>query len=473
MSMVINTNIASINGQRNVNTSSKALNKSLERLSSGLKINSASDDAAGLAISTGLQSQIKGVDQAASNCSDGISLISTADGSMDTYTSILQRLRELAVEASSDVMSADDRSDLDLEVQQQIKELNRIATTMDFNGAPLFDGSFVGKSIQAGYDAGQTVDISISDLRTKTIGGVAQCIGTYSDPTTALTDGGITINGVEIPASTSKDTGDKINAINSVYSETGVNAREESAQVVGITAVLNGSMDVSTNYIKINGYTIPASDTIAVADDDSTGTLRAAINEISDKTGVEATLNASNELVLTSTNSSEEFTVSYGGTGNTTSGILNDGVTAVDTDVSIGGRVRLYSDSPYTVAGTEVGLIGATVGTYGIDDNSSIDNVDVLTYDHAQETIVMVDNALRQVTKSRAELGAISNRLDNTVSNLEIASENLTAANSQIVDADFASETANMTRAQILQQSGVAVLAQANASKQYVLQLLQ
>jgi flagellin len=475
--MVINTNIASVNGQRNLSSSSKALNKALERLSSGLRINRASDDAAGLAISEGLRSQVKGLDKAVDNCNNGISLIQTADGAMDTYTTILQRIRELAVQSSSDVNSDDNRASLQLEVAQQIEELNRIATTMDFNGAPLFDGSFIGKNIQAGYDSGQTLSISVSDLRTKTIGGVAQCIGYYSDSATALVQGGITINGVSVPPSTSDDTGDKINAINSVYSQTGVYARLEAAQVVGSAVIAAGSMDVTTNYITINGYTIPASGTIAVTASDGSGTLRNAINSISDKTGVEATVDSTGHLLLTASNSSDEFTVGYGGTGATTAGIATTsaGTTIAAAGTNIAGRIRLYSDSPYTIAGAsaaQLAAIGATAGTYGIDSNSTVGNLDVSTFDTAQEAIVMVDNALRQVTESRAKLGAISNRLDNTVSNLEIASENLTSAESQIRDADFATETASMTRAQILQQSGVAVLAQANTVPQYALKLL-
>jgi len=283
---------------------------------------------------------------------------------------------------------------------------------------------------------------------------------------------------VNIPPSSSGDTGDKINAINAAYSQTGVYARLEAAQVVGSAAIAGGTMDVTTDYITINGYTIPSSGTITVTANDGTGSLRNAINEISDKTGVKATLGSAGELVLTATDASNEFTVGYAGNGATYASIATTsaGTTIAPTGTDIGGRIRLYSDSPYTVAEGVAGQLaaaGITAGTYGIDKNATVDNLNVATFGAAQEAIVMVDNALRQVTAARSKLGAISNRLDNTVSNLEIASENLTSAESQIRDADFATETANMTRAQILQQSGVAVLAQANMTPQYALKLLQ
>lgn len=470
--LVINTNVPSINGRRNLFKSTQALNKSLERLSSGLRINRAGDDAAGLAISESLRSQVRGLNQAVRNCNDGVSLIQTAEGALDTYTEIIQRMRELSIQASSDVNSDANRASIQLEVDQQIDELNRIANTISFNGAMLFDGTFVNKRIQAGADRGQFLDISVGDIRTHVIAKVSQEIGAAVDGN-SMNDGDIVINDVPIPSSSTNAARDKAIAINSVSYDTGVFAKAESAQTVGTAPVAAGTLDL-TNYLEINGVRIPPAGSVTVTAGDNSGALRRAINSVSDQTGVEATVDSTGALVLTSMNE-DPFTYEYGtAAANAVLSMPVGGGAAVVNDVF--GRVRLYSDAAFTVAdggGSAASLIGITPGAYAEDVTTSVDQIDITSFEKAQDSIFILDNALRQINDVRARLGATTNRLNNTVSNLMIVAENLSASDSRIRDADFAVETANLTKNQILQQSGVSVLAQANVTPQAALNLLQ
>lgn len=464
MSLVINTNVPSINAQRNLVNSGRGLSKTLERLSSGLRINRAGDDAAGLAISENLRSQIRGFNQAVRNANDGISLIQTAEGAIDTYTQILQRIRELSIQASSDVNSDQNRASIQLEIDQQLSELHRIATTLDFNGAKLFDGTFVDRRIQVGAQKGQFLDISVGDLRTNRIGAVALATGLAVDAAAIAGTGDVIINGINVPVSATGSAIDKAAAIQSIASSTGVQASVEAAVVTG-GAIAGGAPLNAANYITINGVQFgSATESINVSANDADGALRAAINAKSNVTGVVAALNASNQLVLTAADGST-ITIGVGGTGGAITG-LAAGAT--------GGKIKLTSDQAFSIGGTDAAArIGIAPASFAIDYTTAINNVSVRTFSQAQATLDAVDNALRQINDVRANLGAITNRLENTVSNLMIVSENLSASDSRIRDADFAVETANLTRNQILQQSGVAVLAQANLTPQAALQLLQ
>lgn len=468
-SLIVNTNIPSINGQRHLGNTTGLLNRSLERLSSGLRINRAGDDPSGLAISETLNSHVRGNSQAVRNCNDGLSLIQTAEGTLDTYTSIIQRMRELAIQSSSDINSDTNRAYIQLEVDEMIEELNRIANTIDFNGAYLFDGSFINKRVQAGASAGLHLDISVGDARTQTIGAVAKQIGNAVD-SNILNDGSILINGVEIGSSASFTARDKIIAINESSYETKVFASFESAQTVGGSAVSAGNMDLS-NSLVINGITVPSDGALTVENNDASGSLRRAINKVSADTGVKANIDASGNLVLESLDD-KPFTYTMNGSAVGITGLAGaDGV-----QETVNGRIRLFSDQAFTVedgTGSAADLIGIAAGPYAFDKNSSIDNVNVTSFDNAQEAIRILDNALRQVSDVRSGLGALTNRLENTVANLQVVSENLSASESRIRDADFAVETSNLTRAQILQESSVSVLAQANLTPQQALTLLQ
>ncbi len=470
--LVINTNIPSLNGQRHLFRSTGSLTKALERLSSGLRINRAGDDAAGLAISENLRSQVRGLNMAARNAGDGISLIQTAEGAINTYTEIIQRMRELSIQAASDVNSAQNRAAIQLEVSSQLEELQRIATTLNFNGLNLFDGSFTTKKIQVGADYNQFLDIDVGDLRTNQIGAVAQTTG-VSVNTTALGAGDILINGYQIQAavddgiSTTSPLASaiaKATAINATTSEHKVTASVEATTVTGGAAVATGSLNAANN-ITINNVTFgSATDIITFLASDADGALTRAINSQTNVTGVVATISAG-VLVLTAADG-RNITTSAAGTGTALTGIAAG---------TVGGQIKLTADNAFIVSdgtGDALTLIGFE-GSQAIDNTTAINTIDVTTFDNAQDAILTIDNALRQINEIRAELGALTNRLEFTIQNLMISAENLSASDSRIRDADFAAETAALTRAQILQQSGVAVLAQANLTPQAALTLLQ
>ncbi len=408
MPQVINTNIMSLNSQRNLNRSGSAMSTSLERLSSGLRINSAKDDAAGLAISERFTTQIRGLNQAIRNANDGISFAQTAEGALASVGDSLQRIRELAVQSTNDTNSASDRQALDNEVQQLLKEVNRVALSTEFNGGRVLDGTQSSLFFQVGANEGQTIAVDGVDSRTSQLGahisvgqaGLTQAqindvgIASFSDVT--ITDG---------------DTVDPHTAF--TVSMTGVTTMEEAVRAI------NEEIDSQ----------VAAGDANAelVADDGYRANLR--INN-DGTTSIAITSNFRAESVFTVT----------------------------------GGAATL-DDAASTVV--EVTAAGAAATQTNLVDLS------VTTRADAQETIAAVNGALTQVNSLRADLGAIQSRFESTIGNLEIGSENLSAARSRIRDADFAAETAELTRVQILQQAGIAMLSQANSAPQSVLALLQ
>jgi flagellin len=384
MPQIINTNIASLNAQRNLNGSQNSLATSLQRLSSGLRINSAKDDAAGLAIASRFTSQINGLNQAARNANDGISLAQTAEGALGVIGDNLQRIRELAVQSSNATNSNSDRAALQTEVGQLLNEIDRVADQTSFNGVKLIDGSFAGAVFQVGANAGESITVaSITDANTAALGSVSQLTGaaltvnasSITGFATAIAAGGVTINGKDIGA---------IGAATS--------AAERAGQLVN------------------------------------------AINNVSAQSGVGAVYNSAT------------------------------------------GQITLSGTAAITVAGTTnsatvAGYANATIGS--VTTTTGINLLDVSNYANAQLAIQQVDSALSGINTARATLGAYQNRFSSVVSNLQTASENLSASRSRIQDTDFAAETANLTRAQILQQAGTAMLAQANALPQNVLTLLK
>ncbi len=384
MSSVINTNVASLNAQRNLSASQGSLNTSLQRLSSGLRINSAKDDAAGLAIADRFTSQIRGLDVASRNANDGISLAQTAEGALGEVNSNLQRVRELAVQAANATNSSSDRAALGAEATALLSEVNRVADQTKFNGVSLLDGSFASAVFQVGANAGETITVSsLVDANTAALGSVTSASGQSS----AIT----TISSLTAPAAG--------------------------------TLVINGT-DVS-NDIGAAGTT-----------QERVGKVVDAINKYSTTTGVNAAFDsASNRIVLSS-----EATIAVTG---------SDDGTATGFDVS---------------AGDGSGTASTTTGLTGLDLSS---------YAGASLAIKQIDSALGQVNTARATLGAIQNRFSSVVANIASTSENLSASRSRIQDADFAKETANLTRGQILQQAGTAILAQANSAPQSVLSLLR
>ncbi|RLA19700.1 MAG: flagellin [Gammaproteobacteria bacterium] len=455
MAQVINTNIASLNAQRNLNSSQSALNTSLQRLSSGLRINSAKDDAAGLAISERFTAQIRGLNQAGRNANDGISLAQTAEGALGEVTNNLQRIRELSVQSANATNSASDRAALQTEVAQLVAEIDRVATQTNFNGVKLLDGSFSAQVFQVGANAGETITVSsIASSRTSSLGQRTEATHAGTADTGGGAVAGLTINGVTIGS-----TGGGLalsQAIND--SAAGVTA------TVGTTTVAGAAMTPAglTGTITINGTTTASIITTTDAAV-SRGLVTDAINSISAATGVTATNNGTS-IALTAADG-RDITHSFSTLTSAATGVAAAGTTS--------SAVTLTSDSSIVVAGTTTnsGLLAATYNA--AQTGTAVSLIDISSASGATTAIQSIDGALATINGSRANLGAIQNRFESVVTSLQTTSENLSASRSRIVDTDFAAETANLTRAQILQQAGTAMLAQANSAPQNVLALLQ
>jgi len=382
MALSINTNVASLNAQRNVAKSQEGLSTSLQRLSTGLRINSAKDDSAGLAISERFSSQIRGLNQAARNANDGISLVQTAEGALTEVGSNLQRIRELAVQASNGTNTQADRDALNTEVTQLKSEIQRVSEQTNFNGTKLLDGSFSGVAFQVGANAGETITIaSIANTQVASLGGTINRFSASVSATamtgfaTAIPAGGLTINGTDVGAIAA-----------------GANSQERAGQITE------------------------------------------AINRVSSTTGVGASYDASSgQVTLTSA-----------------------------AAVTVGG-----ASGTVAIAGFAAGSVGTSTPAVGVN------SVNVSSFTGAQDAIAMMDAALKSVNTSRGNLGAIQNRFSSTIANLQTASENMSASRGRIVDADFAAESANLSKGQILQQAGTAMLSQANSLPQGVLGLLR
>ncbi|MCZ6799848.1 MAG: flagellin [Nitrospirae bacterium] len=607
MPLIVNTNIASLNTQRQLELANQAIGKSLERLSSGLRINRAADDPAGLAIATRLQAQVRGLQQASRNANNAISLVQTAEGALNSVTDILQRLRELAVQAASDDNTDTDRIALNNEASQLRDELTRLANTVEFNGTTLLDGTFSGKKFQIGANADQTLTFAIADVRATAIGqfasqsvNIADGIATpTSDGVGNLSAGEFSINSTDVLATSDSDdqlsvvavggeslaaalsgatyadsllsaslningtnislsglsgtttgafatdvaslinaanitdvtarvlatsllvieagggtnlvlgadntgataaqnssaagiastlglgsafigsTGStsaittyngqssslaKAASVNGVRSTTGVSANVEENSLTFTSSV--ATTTITSGDFFINGVNIGA---VSVSTNDSNGALAAAINAQSTNTGVKATV-SSGKLTLNAQDG-RNITISavsavQTGLGNTGADLTFTGVNAIER-----GSLTLTSTGNFTVAGTttDFGSIAAT--TFVASGNLS--TLAVTSRTSANTAITQIDSALDTINTSRSSIGAVQSRLQIAINFLANAAENQAASESRIRDADFAFETAQFTRAQILVQAATAILAQANAQPQVALQLLQ
>ncbi|MEW6258652.1 MAG: flagellin [Thermodesulfobacteriota bacterium] len=625
MAMTINTNIPSLNAQRNLVKTQNMLNRSLQRLSSGLRINSAKDDAAGLAISTRFTAQVRGLDQAVRNANDGISLLQTSEGAMQEVTNLLQRMRELAVQASNDTNTASDRASLQDEVDQLYAEIDRIAASTQFNGINLLDGSAGTKKFQIGANAGQTIAVNLQSVKTRdlNLNGYSALgelnSGRVTTSGTAAT--GLTINGIAIDAASAATAKAAAAAINAKTSQTGVTATayntyrgtsgvsgivsgltingktiadsgsmEELVNNInrdapGVVATLNSDKSITLsndtgenieiggtttntgftaktyggylslkddngediqitatggNTAKLNRWGFNASTgadsvtggavsavalaegdlvingvTIGASNSSSAGDKAAAINAKTAETGVRAEALTRTELTVNMTNvlsaglAATDLTINGSTVDLTAAEDIEDVITAINSSVQgvvatagADGKLILTSQSGLDIKVTDAkSLIGGTDtyrGTITLTSETGSDIViggsgaanagfteqggsaeavgaglSVMSLANANNAIQRIDEALNKVSKNRGELGAVQNRLDSTISNLMNVSENLSAANGRILDADFAKETADMTKAQILSQAGVAMLAQAKQLPQQVLSLLQ
>ncbi len=483
MASVVNTNVQSLNAQRNLQRSNNLLSTSLQRLSSGLRINSAKDDAAGLAIANRFTTQIRGLNQAVRNANDGISLAQTAESALDELTNNLQRIRELAVQAANATNSASDRAALDQEVQQRIAEINRIASQTSFNGQKVLDGSFGTAQFQVGANVGETISVNLTTgVRADQLGQIATLEG-GSVSSNALTDGGLTIavgqgSAVAIGASTAGtqagQTADSAYAKLQAITAAGVSGLTATATNTSSAAfsTVSSAGGTSTYNLTINGEAIYAG-TNNIADGDSltNSDVAAQINLFSATTGVSAAVSGT-DLVLTAADGrnivlTETIADGTGATGGTVSGT---GISATQ-EGTLRGKITLSASQNITLGGafSDIGFSGSSIAV----DTTTLSTVDVTSVTNAETAIQRVDASLTSVSALRSQLGAVQSRFESITSNLQTVSENLQASRSRILDADFAAETANLTKAQILQQAGVAVLAQANAVPQTVLGLLR
>jgi flagellin len=508
MPMTINTNVASLNAQRFLGQSQGMLGTSLSRLSSGLRINSAADDAAGLAISGRMSAQIRGLNQAVRNANDGISLSQTAEGALTETTAMLQRMRELAVQSMNDTNSASDRANLQKEVAQLRLEIDRIAKNTQFNGKNLLDGTFNRQRFQVGANDGQELSLNIASAKSQSLGlstGTLVTDGTITDANTAASHNGSIDEGTgnndnftlvgalgteEITVDTGFSAYQIADRINSSATDTGVTATART--YAKLSQFCTGTMMFT---IQGKGGTDGQK---SVSGTDVTD-LIASINTFTADTGIYAYLEGTDELMLYS---SEGYTIGvenfdYAGENLSTVafvGIAADGTT---TTGSVQALTEATAASPNEndssfVGGSVIfettmnnGYFTLTTDTnatevFDIGDNNylsfattnTVENLDISTRDGARTAIGTVDGALDYIANIRADLGAVQNRFESTIANLQNVSENLSASRSRILDADFASETADMTKSQILIQSGVAMLAQANQLPQQVLSLL-
>ncbi len=470
MGLFVNTNLASINAQRQLLGSNNSISRSFQRLSSGLRINSAGDDAAGLAITERFTSQIRGLSQAIRNANDAISLAQVGEGALAESTNILQRMRELSIQAANDVNTDTDREALQQEIDQLIDELSRIGDTTRFNSQKLLDGTFVDAFFQVGAFARETIRVRIRDARSETIGRQATQTG-VPVASNALAAGDLFINGISIRASQAADdtfstsfaAGSaiaKAAAINASTEFHGVTAKVLPSEVSGAAAIGGGTLDNVDNIV-INGQVITG---ININADDAQSSLVRAINEVFPETGVVASIDANGRLQLRAEDG-RNIEVIANGAGAAITG-LSTGVTTA--------QLNLYSDAQYQLSGANEAFIGFNNNELiGVTTNESVVTVDVTTRFNANESILKLDRAIQQINSDRAELGAVVNRVQSILANLSNIVENSSAARSRIQDTDFAAETANLTRGQILQQASVSILAQANQQPQQVLALLQ
>jgi flagellin len=497
MAMTINTNVASLNARRYLSGSQALLQKSLSRLSSGLRINGAKDDAAGLAISDRMTAQIRGLDQAVRNANDGISLSQTAEGALQEASSILQRMRELAVQSANDTNSATDRSNLQKEVSQLQQELNRIANNTEFNGQKLLDGSFISKAFQVGANSFQTINVTVKNARADKMGinkvlaegplnNAAAKNASYAAISTTDVGAGedLTITGTigdDLVAVSAGDTAKEIaESVNASTASTGVEAD-------AVTFAQLSTLGTSGNLtFTLHGG---GSSVISVIIDDKND-LTALAEEINNKAGttqITATL-SSDKNTVTLYNSEgynigiEDVTISTAGASIVFQGLKSDGTTTAGASQAlisggadssmVGGSLIFKSSESFTVKSGAAGDIFASTSTTG-SSLSNVGSIDIGTQSGANAALDVIDGALDFIANIRADLGAVQNRFESTISNLQSVSENLASSRSRILDADFAAETADLTKSQILIQAGTAMLAQANQLPQQVLALIQ
>lgn len=498
MALSINTNVASLNAQRNLSKSQETLNTSLQRLSTGLRINSAKDDAAGLAISTRFTTQINGLNQAVRNANDGISLAQTGEAALDEMTNNLQRIRELSVQSANATNSDSDRAALDAEVQQRLAEIDRIGSQTSFNGRKILDGSFGSATFQVGSNVGETISLDLSaSTRLNSLGATAS---DASDDLSAVMTATPAVDAAaanvvfdassllvnlsttdQVDLSFDDGTGAQVITLDSDYS---------AATVQDIADDINGDAGFSAtgmvasvdgNNITVTHGTPGAGDVAFVYDsaaDGGASTTGPGALASTPTTGVAAAA----EIPAVGITVASDFSIAIGdaeavavadGTYTTT----EDLVAAINTALGSNGLAEDNGDGTFSIYASETitfsGGLESSLGLANTTATGSLSDVSVTTVAASNDMIRRIDSALTAISDRRSDFGAIQNRFESTITNLQTISENLSASRGRILDADFAAETANLTKAQILQQAGTAILAQANALPQAALSLLQ
>lgn len=504
MPQIIQTNVSSLNAQRNLNVSQNSLATSLQRLSTGFRINSAKDDAAGLAISERMTAQIRGLNQAVRNANDGVSLSQTAEAGLSTVGESLLRIRELAIQSANATNSASDRAALQAEVNQRLQELDRISSDTEFNGLKLFDGSFTNQSFQVGANANQTINVSMQEISNSNLGayettmlnttahqGTGSALAAQAGPLVVTADNTVTAQDITLSGSgfsgsevvsvsagaTAKDIAA---AINGASNTTSISATANTVVTLsGLSA--NGTVSFDLGEGEAGSLTNVSG---AVTSGDLSA-LAADINNKSGNTGVTATLSSDNASLILESNDGDNIVISeFGSTsgGATISTVYADGDSDTLTDggnnsTVVAGTVDLSSFDTFNVQSDDDASAGSVLAAAADTDVASVldtvGNVDISTQAGAQNAIDVIDGALDTINSTRGDLGAIQNRFEAAIVNMQAVSENLSASRSRIRDADFAQETAALSRAQILQQAGVSILGQANALPQNALSLLQ
>ena len=502
MPQTINTNVASLNAQRNLNSSQSDANTALQRLSSGLRINSAKDDAAGLAISNRLTSQINGINQAIRNAGDGISVSQVAEGALSESGNILQRVRELAVQSANSSNSAADRTALQSEVNQLISELDRIANNTAFGTTKLLNGTFTSQQFQVGANVGETIGVSIASAKAADLGFVnnvtfalfdsADATASAATPTSGVAAqtlsfvaGGTTTTVSVAAEASAADIAASVNANVSglrATASTGVQIDASTGVEASDTIDLTINGEALTGLASDDAATVSASIAAAIQSNAALSNLTVTDNadgtvDVRDSSGADISVVFTNG---TDTSGDNAVTVdelntagtAAGDTESLTSGqgsVITGDLTFSVTDASLSYAAFSSNGAGGLTTSTASGTGGGTVAV----SSTRVADVDISTVSGANDALEIVDAALTQLDSQRADLGAVQNRFDSVISNLSNVSENSSAARSRIQDADFAQETANLARAQILQQAGISVLAQANAQPQNVLALLQ
>ena len=480
----INSNISSLTAQENLNASGSALSQAITRLSSGKRINSAADDAAGLAISTTLQTAINGLNQGVSNANDGVSMVQTASTGLSQITQSLQTIRSLADEAAGGTLSASNQQALQQEVAQQVAEVNRLASQTSYNGINLLDGSAGNVTVQVGANVGQTINLNLSQ------GVSAANLGT--GPVAAGATIG-TITGLDLTATGTANSSGGTGAITQINIQSngtgGFVFTDQNDQVLSTTAVSN-LFTVTGSASGISTISLSSSTNNGLAQSNELGSINAAFTTGGGSAAAAGTvLGVFSGLDLNSTNGS----AASAGTTDTITSITVEsngqgGLMYVDQNgaqLSTAAATNLFSAtstgiSTFAGAQTTIGSSATTQPAGSVlanvnTDNvpTSVANINVSTTNGANLAIETITNALATISNIQATLGAAQNRLTGIATSQQDESTDLSSAQSQITDADFAQETANLSKAQVLQQAGISVLAQANSQPQQVLKLLQ